>query len=65
MSGFEKGQALADIRWGSGMPVTVVIESNICEFRARGKCSVQIEAAQNWRRMNSNRMRRARSCGRM
>jgi membrane protease subunit (stomatin/prohibitin family) len=43
MGGLIKGLEFADIRWGTMMPVTVMVESKICQFRARGTCSVRVE----------------------
>jgi membrane protease subunit (stomatin/prohibitin family) len=42
MSTLSVGQTISGIRWGTMMPVTLLIESNICELRARGTCSIQI-----------------------
>jgi membrane protease subunit (stomatin/prohibitin family) len=36
MAAYQKGQAFNTLRWGTGMPVTVLVGGQVSEVRARG-----------------------------
>ena len=42
MNAYQSGQEWNDLRWGTVMPVTVMIASKLVEVRARGICSVAV-----------------------
>jgi membrane protease subunit (stomatin/prohibitin family) len=42
MNAYQFAQEWNDLRWGTGMPVTVMIASKLAEVRARGICSVTV-----------------------
>jgi membrane protease subunit (stomatin/prohibitin family) len=39
---YQSAQEYNDLRWGTGMPVTVMVGSNIVEVRARGSFSAAV-----------------------
>jgi membrane protease subunit (stomatin/prohibitin family) len=42
MNAYQSNQEWNDLRWGTGMPVTVMIGSNVVELRARGTFSLAV-----------------------
>ena len=42
MNAYQLAQEWNDLRWGTGMPVTVMVASKFMEVRARGVCSVAV-----------------------
>jgi membrane protease subunit (stomatin/prohibitin family) len=46
MSAYLQGQVFADQRWGTRMPVSLMVASTYCEVRARGTYTVAVQDAQ-------------------
>jgi membrane protease subunit (stomatin/prohibitin family) len=42
MNAYQSAQEWNDLRWGTVMPVTVMIGSNLVQVRARGNCSFAV-----------------------
>ena len=42
MNAYQLAQEWNDLRWGTVMPVTVMISSKLVQVRARGSCSVAV-----------------------
>jgi len=45
MTGYQISQEWNDLRWGTVMPVVVMIGSKLVQLRARGSCSVAVSDA--------------------
>ena len=42
MSAYRPGQEYTDLRWGTRMPIAVMIGSRVAQLRARGTCTLTV-----------------------